>query len=184
MTKKVIVVLAAMMMVLSVGLTLDAAGQRGMMRHSGFGLRMAENNLFPCFMLLRFKAEIGLTAEQVTKLETMQETFQETRIRRQADIKVQELKLQTYINDQKVDRKKLEKMIRDVANLKTEMQIDRMNHLLDCKSVLTAEQLLKVDQLREENRRNRMDRRGTGRGNRSGRSGRFGCAPGAGAGNG
>jgi hypothetical protein len=114
MTKKVTCILIAVMFVISFSFMAEAQGmgkrgqgKRGdMMRHAGFGLHMAEKNLFPGRMLLKFKDEIGLTANQVAKIEKMNEMFGEAKIRRQADIKVQQMKFQSYINKDKVDRKK------------------------------------------------------------------------------
>lgn len=167
MTKKVTLLVAAVLMVLVGSLALEAGARRpDMMKHSRFGIRMAEKNLLPAKMLLRFKDDIGLTDQQTAKIESMQVKFQEAHIRRQADIKVKELKLQNFLKGDKINRKKMEQMIRDVAALRTDMQIDRMHYLLDVKSVLTADQLKKIDEIKKnrrqkwfKNRKNRNPRR-------------------------
>jgi Spy/CpxP family protein refolding chaperone len=176
MTKKVTVILIAVMFMMSFSFVAEAQGKgrRGdMMRHAGFGLRMAEKNLFPGRMLLKFKDEIGLTADQVTKIEKMNDLFGEAKIRRQADIKVQQMKFQTYIKKETVDRKKMEKMIRDIAKMKTDMQIDNMNYLLDVKKVLTPEQITKIEEFRNQRRKDRMNRRNSNRGKGNFRQNRF-----------
>ena len=126
------------------------------MRHTGFGIMMAEKNLLPARMLLRFKDEIALTAEQVSKIEKMNEAFQEAFIRRQADVKVQELKLNSLLKEEKVNRGKMEKLIRGIAKMKTDAQIDRINHLLDVKAVLTADQIKKIDEFKRTRMKRRM----------------------------
>lgn len=164
MTKKVTLFIAAILMVMVGSLALQAEARRpDMMKHSRFGIRMAERNMIPARMLLQHKDELGLTDTQVSKIESMQTKFQEASIRGNADVKVKQLKLQNYLKSDKIDRKKLEQMIRDVAALKTNMQIDRMHYMLDVKSVLTAEQLKKIEEFKTQRRqkwfKNRHDRR-------------------------
>ena len=97
---------------------------RGMtkMKHARYGIHMAEKNLFSPRMLLKFKDKIELTDDQVKKLEKFQELFQESMIRRKADIKIKELKLNNYLKEDQLNRKKMESMIREVANMKTDMK--------------------------------------------------------------
>jgi Spy/CpxP family protein refolding chaperone len=160
MTKKVTLLIAAVLMIVSGSLALEAAARRpDMIKHARFGIRMAEKNMYPAKMLLRFKDEIGLTGQQVGKIEKMRTLFQEAAIRRKADIKIQQMKLQNYIQKDKIDRKKMEHLIRGVAKMKTDMQIDHMNYLLDVKSVLTADQLKKIDEFKKKRRRQRYKNR-------------------------
>ncbi|UCH93019.1 MAG: hypothetical protein JSV88_22385, partial [Candidatus Aminicenantes bacterium] len=151
MTKKVTTLIIAGLILISANLMAEPAGRhRDMMRHTRFGIHMAEKNLFPGHALLRFKDEIGLSGEQVSKIEKMQELFQEAAIRKQADIKIKELKLRTHLKNQQVDRKKMEEMIREVAKMRTDLQIDHMNYLLDLKDLLTPDQIEKIETLKKE----------------------------------
>jgi Spy/CpxP family protein refolding chaperone len=160
MTKKVTILMLASLVLAGTNLPAKPAGEgRDMMRHARFGIHMAENNLFHGQMLLRFKEEIGLTPEQVSRIEKMQGLFQEAAIRKQADIKVEELKLQSHLKNEKADRKEMEKMIRKIAQMRTDLQIDQMNYLLDLKEVLTAEQLAKIESLKKEKRHHMMEGR-------------------------
>jgi Spy/CpxP family protein refolding chaperone len=130
-----------------------------MMKHTRFGIYMAEKNLFPAHILLRFKDEIGLTEDQVNKIEKMQELFMESTIRGKADLKIKEVKLHSYLKENQVDRKKMEKMIREIASMKTDMQIAHINYLLDLKDVLTPEQLQKIETFKKERWHQRMKER-------------------------
>ncbi len=169
MTKKLMIIAAAMLMLTSTVLFPQARGRNrqgfDMMKHSRFGVPMAEKNLFPAKMVLRFKDELALTEKQINTLENMQQSVQEATIRAKAETKIQELKLKNYLKQDNINRKKLEKMIRAIADMKTNMRIDHMNYLLDVKAVLTAEQLKKIETFKKKRR---SMRRGKGkRGQRS-----------------
>jgi len=160
MTKKVTILITAVILFVSMNLLAQhGARVRDMVKHARYGLHMAEKNLFPGAMLLKFKDEIGLTAEQVGKIEEMTELFQETSIKKQADIKVKGLKVRSYLKEEQVDRKKMEMMIREIARMKTDMQVDHMNYLLDLRDLLTPEQIAKIESLKEERIHNRMKNR-------------------------
>lgn len=160
MTKKVTILITAVLIFVSMNsLALHGARDRDMVKHARYGIHMAEVNLFPGAMLLKFKDEIGLTSEQVDKIEKITNGFQETAIKKQADIKVKGLKVRSYLKEEQVDRKKMESMIREIAKMKTDMQIDRMNYLLDLKDLLTPEQIGKIESLKKERIHNRMKNR-------------------------
>jgi Spy/CpxP family protein refolding chaperone len=156
MTKKLVTIIAAGLILMAANLNLNAEAAsppgRDMMKHARFGIRMAEKNLLPAHMLLRFKDEIGLTQDQVNKIETMQEQFMEYAIKQKANLKIKEMKFHSYLKKDKIDREKMEKMIREITGMKTDMQISHMNYLLDLKELLTPEQLQKIETFRKERR--------------------------------
>ena len=115
-----------------------------------FGLFMAENNLFEARMILRLKSEIGLTPEQEKKIENMMLAHEETAIKRQADIKVMELRFAAALKKEKVNRREMEKMAREIGNYKTDMQIDHLNYLLDIRDTLNPEQIQKLESLKRK----------------------------------
>jgi hypothetical protein len=57
----------------------------------------------------------------------------------------------------------MEKMIRDIAKMRTDLQVDRLNYLLDLKSLLTPEQITKIEELKKEKRRHWMRQRRPGK---------------------
>jgi Spy/CpxP family protein refolding chaperone len=115
-----------------------------------FGLYMAENNLFEARFLLRLQSEIGLTGEQEQKIETMMLAHEETTIRRASDIKVLELKFASLLKNNRIDRREMEKMAREVGKLKTDLQVDHLNYLLDLRDILTPEQIQKIEKIKKE----------------------------------
>lgn len=135
---------------------------RPLLQHLKFGLQMIENNLFEARMILRFKAEIGLNAEQVKKIEDMMLAQEEQGIRRDADIKVLEVKFAALMREPKVNRKEMEKMLRQLGQLRTDLQVDHMNYLLDVRGTLTAEQIAKLDGFKRKFRDGMRERLGGG----------------------
>ncbi len=160
-TKTILIMLISLMFLF--GNTLDAKrNSKKSMRHSGFGLKMAEKNLLPARMLLRFKTEIGLTDVQVKKIEKMQLNYQEYKVKSSADATLISLKISTEFSADKVNRSKVTNLIKKVGLIKTEMQVSRINYLLDVKSVLTKVQIDKINSLKQARRAKRGKR-----GNRS-----------------
>lgn len=164
MRKKVIILIIAGFVLASFSFTLESAPrQRKMMRHARFGIMMAEKNLFPAKLLLRVKDEIGLTQEQTNKIEKMEGLYQESDIRKQADIKIQELKFHSYLKGDQIDRSKMEKMIRAIAKMRTDSQIDHINFLLDLRNILTPEQIAKIEDIKKQRMHEMMRHRKTRR---------------------
>lgn len=160
MSKKIIILAIAALMVSSIAFAMEPGpGDHRMMRHAGYRIMMAEKNLLPAHMLLKFKDEIGLTDSQIDKIDKMQDAYQEAAIKKQADVKVQELKLNSYLKEDKIDRGKMEKMIRAIAQMRTDSQIDHINYLLDLKDILTPEQVKKIDEFKKDRMHKRMDSR-------------------------
>jgi len=134
-------------------------------KHMRQGVGMAENNMYSGQLLLKMKTELGLTPDQEKKIEQMSLDFQESVIKRMADTKVLELKLANYLQGDKINKKDIEKMIKNISMMKADMQIDRIFHLLDVKSVLTPEQIKKAEELKKNFRRRAFFRDGQDRGN-------------------
>ncbi|HSQ34841.1 MAG TPA: Spy/CpxP family protein refolding chaperone [Candidatus Binatia bacterium] len=115
-----------------------------------FGLYMAENNLFEARFILRVKGEIGLTPAQEQKIENVMLAHDETVIRRSSDIKVLELRFASLLKGNRIDRREMEKMARAMGQLKTDLQIDHLNYLLDLRDILTPEQVQKMEKMKKE----------------------------------
>lgn len=155
MIKKLIGFTLISFMLLVCGTNLEAengwGGQR--MRH---GIRMAEQNLFPVHMLLRFKAEIGLTDAQVKEIEKIQVKHHELAIKQSSEMKLKGLKLGTLLKEEKVNRSAMEKIIREIGMMRTNLSIERLHFMLDVKNVLSKEQIQKIEELKKEMRNRRF----------------------------
>lgn len=150
MNKKIIFFLLLLML----GLTIRAQGgsksSLALIHNLKFGLHMAENNLFEARLILRLKSEIGLTGEQEQKIENMMLGHEEAVIRRASDIKVLELKFASLLKNNRIDRREMEKMAREIGKIKTDLQVDHLNYLLDVRDTLTPEQIQKIEILKKE----------------------------------
>lgn len=120
-----------------------------MLNNLRFGLYMAENNLFEARFILHLKDEIGLTPAQEQKIENMMLANEEAAIRRGSDIKVLELKFASLLKNNRIDRSEMEKMAREMGKLKTDLQVDHLNYLLDVRDTLTPEQIQKIEKLKK-----------------------------------
>jgi len=131
-----------------------------MLNSMRFGLYMAENNLFEARFILRLKTEIGLTSQQEVKIENMMLAYEESAIRRGSDIKVLELKFASLLKGNRIDRREMEKMVRATAQMKTDLQVGHLNYLLDVRDTLSAEQIQKLEKMKEKFRREMRDKMG------------------------
>lgn len=168
--KKTLLVLTLVLSVSITGTFLQAVPRSYLQKHMQFGNNIALKNLFAGKFLLRLKDQIGLTSEQVAKIEKMNLSFQESVIKSTADLKLMELKLAGYIKSDKIVRKQAENMLRETAKIKTRMQINKLNYMLDLKDLLTPAQRVKVESLKRKAgmmmRRNGMRKRPQDRMNR------------------
>jgi Spy/CpxP family protein refolding chaperone len=134
-----------------------------MLNSMRFGLTMAENNLFEARFILRLKSEIGLAAAQEQKIENMMLAYKESAIRHGSDIKVLELKFASLLKPNRIDRREMEKLAREIGKMKTDLQVGHLNYLLDVRDTLTPEQIQKLEKMKDKFRgemRERMVKRG------------------------
>lgn len=149
MNKRIIFTLV--LVLLLAALAPAQAGRRmrpGVVNSLRFGLHMAENNLFEARLILRLKAELGLSAAQQKKVEDLMLAYEEGAIRAGSDIKVLELKFATLLRSASVDRREMERQARAIGGKRTDLQVNHLNYLLDVRAVLTAEQVQKLEKLK------------------------------------
>lgn len=91
-------------------------------------------------IMLHHRSELGLGADQVTRLETLRSDFTREAIRRGADIRIAELDLGSLLEQESVDLGKVETKVREVAQLRVDLRIARLRAVEQGKAVLTPEQ--------------------------------------------
>ena len=91
-------------------------------------------------MMLDHRSELGLTPDQVTRLEGLRSDFAREAIRREADVRITELDLTSLLEQDPADMAKVEAKVREIAQLRADVRIARLRTIEQGKAVLTAEQ--------------------------------------------
>lgn len=110
-------------------------GMGGGMMHSGAGHLIRH--------LLKHEKEIGLTADQVTKLKDMQLTLDKSRIKSEADIQVAERELKALTDDEKSDLGAIESKLKQSEDLQVALRMMSIKTRRDVMALLTPEQRTK-----------------------------------------
>ena len=111
----------------------------------GPGLSPTERPLIT--MMLHHRSDLGLTDEQVGRLEALRGDFAREAIRRDAEIRIAELDLAALLEGDPVDVAKAEAKIREVAQLRADLRVARLRTIEQGKAVLTAEQKARLQSL-------------------------------------
>src|SRR6185436_14199124 len=93
--------------------------------------------------LLKNEKDIGLTAEQVTKLKEMQLNLDKTRIKTEADIQVAERELRSLTEDEKSDLGAIEAKLKQSSDLQVGLRMTSIKSRRDVYALLTPEQRAK-----------------------------------------
>ena len=90
--------------------------------------------------LLKHEKEIGLTAEQVTKLKDMHLNLDKTRIKSEADIQIAERELKALTEDEKSDLGAIEAKLKQSEDLQVGLRMTSIKARRDVLALLTPEQ--------------------------------------------
>jgi Spy/CpxP family protein refolding chaperone len=93
--------------------------------------------------LLKHEKDIGLTADQVTKLKDIQLNLDKTRIKSEADIQVAERELKALTDDEKSDLKAIESKLRQSEDMQVALRMTSIKTRRDVLALLTPEQRAK-----------------------------------------
>ena len=103
-------------------------------------------------LMLRNREKLGLSDDQVKKLEQLRSDFEKETIRNEADIRVAEIDLNNLLQAQSADLAKVEAKIRDIERLRADLRIARIRAIEKGKALLTAEQRKKLQELLSDQR--------------------------------
>ncbi len=143
-------------------------GWRG--RHGG-GMRTLDNPAL--------QEQLGLTEEQIEQLRALRSDAAKSGIRTRAELRIRRLELRELLQAEEPDRALIEKKVREISDARTAAQMQRIDHRLAFRSVLTPEQRAKMRNLRRQFRQQRGGR-GFGSGPRRFGPRRRGSGPGRG----
>jgi periplasmic protein CpxP/Spy len=93
--------------------------------------------------LLKHEKDIGLSADQVTKLKDIQLTLDKTRIKTEADIQVAERELKALTDDEKSDLKAVEAKLRQSEDMQVALRMTSIKTRREVLALLTPEQRAK-----------------------------------------
>lgn len=122
--------------------------------HRGFGGSGMDDGIGRPGMILKFADEIGLSDDQKTQLDKMTQDNGLKRIEMKADLEKAQLQLRHLKMSDGSDTQVL-MLMDDIGEIKTEMRKSAYSHHQQIKSVLTEEQINKIQELRKECRGNR-----------------------------
>jgi Spy/CpxP family protein refolding chaperone len=114
------------------------AGGPGRMGARGDDLAFDERPLIS--LMLRHRQQLGLTAEQVTRLREMRSGFEKETIRAHADLRILDIELDDLLDAEQVDMAKVEAAVRKEEALRTNLRLSRIKTIEQGKALLTPEQ--------------------------------------------
>jgi Spy/CpxP family protein refolding chaperone len=132
-----------------------ASGERGHeagIHHEGAGHYIRH--------LLKHPKEIGLSAEQVSRLKAIKLDLDRVRIRAEADIQVAEIELAALVEDEKADLSAIESKVKQSETLEIGLRVAAIKAKREAISLLTPEQREKEKAEHEK----MMRQMGSGRG--------------------
>jgi len=103
------------------------------------GRENVENRPVISQMLSRREA-LGLSADQVKKLEQLRDNFERLSIRNNAEVRIVELDIDSLLDTPTVDLAKVEAKVREAEKLRADLRIARIKVVEQAKGVLTPEQ--------------------------------------------
>lgn len=105
-----------------------------------FGGRESLENRPVISQLLSRKDALGLSADQVKKLEQLRDNFDRLNIRNNAEVRIVELDIDSLLDTPTVDLAKVEAKVREAEKLRADLRIARIKVIEQAKGVLTPEQ--------------------------------------------
>ena len=142
--------------------------------HGGYGKAMMHSGTGHLIRhLLKHEQDIGLTADQVTKLKELQLNLDKARIKAEADIQIAEREVRALTDDEKSDLAAIEAKLKQSEDLQVGLRMTSIKMRREVLSVLTPEQREKEKTEHEKV----MQQHGKGQGNPHGGSGSYGSSP-------
>lgn len=95
----------------------------------------------------------NLTEEQKTKIKELKLSFHESVKPLENQLNEKRAKLKTMTDEVPADRNKIESLVSEMGELKTQIDIVGVNHRLDVKDILTDEQQMFLENNRRKHKR-------------------------------
>ena len=105
-----------------------------------FGGRESLENRPVISQILSRRDALGLSADQVKKLEQLRDNFERLNIRNNAEVRIVELDIAGLLDSPTVDLAKIEAKVREAEKLRGDLRIARIKVIEQAKALLTPEQ--------------------------------------------
>ncbi len=125
----------------------------GMGRVRGMALRMEgehDMGLGRAIHDPKLREQLGITPEQVTKIQQEMLSFQKTEIMARADVEVKRLDLHSLLEAENPDAAAIERSLREANAAQFTVEKAQIDHQLATRALLTPEQRQKLQKMREE----------------------------------
>ena len=121
--------------------------ERGGQLRDWFGGRDSREGRPLISIMLNNRERLGLTDDQVKKIEQLRDNFERQSIRNEADSRIVELDIASLLDNEPVDLAKLEARIREAEKLHAELRFGRIRAIEQARALLNAEQKKKLQDL-------------------------------------
>lgn len=109
-----------------------------------FGGRESRESQPAISQMLSYKDALGLSADQVRKLEQLRDDFQRQTIRNDADLRIVEIDIAALLEKEPVEMAKIEGKIREGEKLRADLRIARIRVIEQARAMLTTDQKKKL----------------------------------------
>jgi Spy/CpxP family protein refolding chaperone len=103
----------------------------------------------------RMQKELGLTDEQVKKISDINRDHEKKMLDYREKLAPKNIQLKRLLLDDAVDMASVRSLVKEISDLRAELQILRIQHRLDIEKVLTPEQKAKMKQHRKHMMKNK-----------------------------
>jgi len=97
--------------------------------------------------MLNNKEALGLSSDQVRRLEQLRDNFQRQTIRNEADLRIIELDIASLLDSEPVDMTKVETKMREEEKLRTDLRIARIRAIEQGRALLNPDQKKKLTEV-------------------------------------
>jgi Spy/CpxP family protein refolding chaperone len=101
-------------------------------------------------LMLRNREKLGLSDDQVRRMEQMRADFEKESIRKEADLRVANLDLDALLDATSLDMPKVEAKVREIEKNRADLRLARIRTIEKAKELLTPDQRKKLQEILTE----------------------------------
>ena len=101
-------------------------------------------------LMLSNREKLGLTDDQVRRMEQLRTDFEKEAIRKEADLRIAEMDLEALLEVPKVEMGKAEAKVREIEKTRADLRIARIRAIEKAEELLTPDQRKKLQEILTE----------------------------------